>query len=51
MENIKKLSSLKLIVLTPIFILLSHYLIVFVHEHLFWLFLALSLCYGQHALG
>jgi hypothetical protein len=33
MENITKSSVFKLILLTPIFILLAHYLVVFVHEY------------------
>lgn len=33
MSKIRKISSLQLIILTPVFILLSHYLIVFLHEY------------------
>jgi hypothetical protein len=33
MDNIKKTTSVKLILLTPIFILLSHYIAVFIHEY------------------
>lgn len=34
MENMTtKISSIKLVLLTPIFILLSHYLVVFIHEY------------------
>src|SRR5579863_981413 len=33
MENINKVTPIKLIFLTPIFILLAHYLVVFTHEY------------------
>lgn len=33
MDNVIKLKSVKLILLTPIFILLSHYIVVFTHEY------------------
>lgn len=33
MENIMKTTPIKLILLTPIFILLTHYLVVFIHEY------------------
>jgi hypothetical protein len=33
MEHIKKVTPIKLIFLTPIFILLTHYLVVFIHEY------------------
>ena len=33
MDNIKRTTAFKLILLTPIFILLSHHLAVFIHEY------------------
>ena len=33
MDNIKKPAPFKLILLTPVFILLAHYLVVFIHEY------------------